>query len=38
MLIDKDAKHETLIWLQKGDASKPVVVFVHAIFGTPIGS
>jgi len=26
------------VWLQKGDPSKPALVFLHAVWGTPIGA
>ena len=36
-LYNVNAIQGALIWLQKGDNSKPTLVVPHAMFGTPIG-
>lgn len=36
-LYDATAIQGALIWLQKGDKSKPTLVLLHALYGTPAG-
>ena len=38
MLISKDAVHGSIVWLQRGDKSKPALVFLHGGLGTPVGA
>ena len=36
-LYNVNAIQGALIWLQKGDCSKPTLVLLHALYGTPAG-
>ena len=37
LYYDAGAVHGALVWIQKGDNSKPTFVISHALFGTPMG-
>ena len=38
IFFDASAVEGALVWIQKGDRSKPTLVVPHALFGTPMGS
>ena len=38
LYFDASAIQGALVWIQKGDNSKPTLVIPHALFGTPMGS
>ncbi len=38
LFINPDAIQGTIIWLQRGDPSKPVLVFLHGLMGTPVAA
>ena len=37
ILYDANAIQGALTWVQKGDKSKPTLVLLHALYGTPAG-
>ena len=38
LFIEPDARHGAVVWLQKGDLSKPALVLLHGILGTSVGA
>ena len=38
MSIRNDVVHGSVVWLQRGDKSKPALVFVHGGLGTAVGA
>ena len=38
LFINKEARHGTIIYLQRGDEQKPVLVLLHGGLATPVAT